>query len=76
MKITFENHDAKPLVCPLREFSNKTSLEPFAAYLGDSKIVLENASWTTCQQRIRKLKRENALFMSEIEFWKSRAKPF
>lgn len=76
MKITFENHDAKPLVCPLREFSNKTSLEPFAAYLGDGKMVLEDASWTTCQQRIRKLKRVNALYMSEIEFWKNRAKPF
>lgn len=76
MKITFENHDAKPLVCPLREFSNKTSPEPFAAYLGDGKTVLEDASWTACQQRIRKLKRENALFESEIEFWKNRAKPF
>ena len=76
MKITFENHDAKPLVCPLREFSKKTSLEPFAAYLGDGKMVFDDASWRTCQQRIRKLKSENALFMSEIEFWKSRAKPF
>ena len=73
MKITFENHDAKPLICPLREISNKTSPEPFAAYLGDGKMVLEKASWTACQQRIRKLKRDNALLESEIEFWKNRA---
>ena len=76
MKITFENHNARPLVCSLREFSKKTSLEPFAAYLGDGKLVCENGSWTACQQHLKKLKRENDLLQSEIEFWKNRAKPF
>ena len=64
--ITFENHGGK-LTCPLTEVVRKTKTEPYAAYLGNGRLLVEDESWTACQQQIQSLKKKNEELGLHIE---------
>lgn len=68
VKITFENHDAPTLRCPLEEIARKTKKEPHAVYLGDGKLIREDESWTACQQQIKVLKKQIEELHAHNEF--------